>query len=210
MLGLIKKDFLILKGNLKTMTIIFIVYLFLAFQETLDITLIIPILGIIMFVSTFSYDDFNNWNPYVITFPKGRENVVKAKYIATIILVIILAMISLILGIGIQFIKTNIININDIINSLMGTILSSVILISILYPIIFKYGPTKGRIVLFTVVFCLAGVGALISNFIDMNFIVDIINKLDNIMISLISLTSIILLSISYLVSKKIYLHKEF
>ena len=61
MLGLIKKDFLLIKANLKSMIIIFVIYIMLAFQGTLDVTFIIPLIGIILFLSTFSYDDFNNW-----------------------------------------------------------------------------------------------------------------------------------------------------
>lgn len=80
MLGLIKKDFLIIKANLKSMVITFIVYLMLAFQGTFDVTFIIPIIGIMLFISTFSYDDFNNWNSYAVTLPDGRRNVVRAKY----------------------------------------------------------------------------------------------------------------------------------
>lgn len=94
MLGLIKKDFLIIKANLKSMVITFIVYLMLAFQGTFDVTFIIPIIGIMLFISTFSYDDFNNWNSYAVTLPDGRRNVVRAKYIASIILTVVLGIIS--------------------------------------------------------------------------------------------------------------------
>lgn len=82
MLGLIKKDFLLIKANSKSMVIIFIVYLMLAFQGIFDVTFIVPLIGIMLFISTFSYDDFNNWNSYAVTLPNGRKNVVRAKYIA--------------------------------------------------------------------------------------------------------------------------------
>ena len=157
MLGLIKKDFLIIKANLKSMVITFIVYLMLASQGTFDVTFIIPIIGIMLFISTFSYDDFNNWNSYAVTLPDGRRNVVRAKYIASIILTVVLGIIALAIGIGISYIKTNAINLNEIISSLMGTVLSSVIIIALLYPIVFKFGATNGRIILL-------GISYLISN----------------------------------------------
>ena len=123
MLGLIKKDFLLIKANLKSMIIIFVIYIMLAFQGTFDVTFIIPLIGIMLFISTFSYDDFNNWNSYAVTLPNGRKNVVRAKYIASIILTIILAIVSLTIGIGISYTKTNSINLDEIISSLMGTML---------------------------------------------------------------------------------------
>jgi len=210
MLGLIKKDFLLIKANLKSMAIIFIVYLILAFQGTFDVTFIIPLIGIMLFISTFSYDDFNNWNSYAVTLPNGRKNVVRAKYIASIILTIILAAVALTIGIGISYTKTNSINLDEIISSLMGTMLSSVIIISLLYPIVFKFGATNGRIILFAVVFGIAGIGALIAQFVDTTPIINMINRLDSYSLIAIPIISAILLGISYLISNKIYQNKEF
>jgi ABC-2 type transport system permease protein len=210
MLGLIKKDFLLIKANLKSMVIIFIVYLMLAFQGTFDITFIVPLIGIMLFISTFSYDDFNNWNSYAVTLPDGRKNVVKAKYIASIILIVILGVATLAIGVGISYIKTNGINLDETIASLMGTMLSSVIIISLLYPIIFKFGATNGRIILFAVVFGVIGIVTLIAQFVDMTFIVNAISRLDNCSFIAIPVISAILLGISYLISNRIYQHKEF
>ena len=210
MLGLIKKDFLLIKANSKQMVIIFIVYLMLAFQGTFDATFIVPLIGIMLFISTFSYDDFNNWNSYAVTLPDGRRNVVRAKYIASIILTVILGAVALAISAGISYTKTNSINVDEIMSSLMGTMLSSVIIISLLYPIVFKFGATNGRIILFAVVFGIAGIGALIAQFVDMTFIIDIINGLDSYSLIAIPIISVILLGISYLISNKIYQRKEF
>ena len=210
MLGLIKKDFLLIKANLKSMIIIFVIYIMLAFQGTFDVTFIIPLIGIMLFISTFSYDDFNNWNSYAVTLPNGRKNVVRAKYIASIILTIILAAVALVIGIGISYTKTNSINLNEIISSLMETILSNIIIISLLYPIVFKFGATNGRIILFAVVFGIAGIGALIAQFVDTTPIINMINRLDSYSLIAIPIISAILLGISYLISNKIYQSKEF
>ena len=210
MLGLIKKDFLLIKANSKQMVIIFIVYLMLAFQGTFDATFIVPLIGIMLFISTFSYDDFNNWNSYAVTLPDGRKNVVKAKYIASIILTVILGVATLAIGVGISYIKTNGINLDETISSLMGTMLSSVIIISLLYPIIFKFGATNGRIILFAVVFGVIGIVTLIAQFVDMTSIVNAISRLDNCSFIAIPVISVILLGISYLISNRIYQHKEF
>ena len=210
MLGLIKKDFLLIKANLKSMVIIFIVYLILTFQGTFDVTFIVPLIGIMLFISTFSYDDFNNWNSYAVTLPNGRKNIVRAKYIASIILTVILGIGALAIGIGISYTKTNSINLDEIISSLMGTMLSSVIIITLLYPIVFKFGATNGRIILFAVVFGIAGIGAFIAQFVDMTFIINMINRLDSYALVAIPIISVILLGISYLISNKIYQSKEF
>ncbi len=209
MLGLIKKDFLLIKANAKSMAIVFIIYLVMAFQGTFDVTFIVPLIGIMLFISTFSYDDFNQWNSYAVTLPNGRKNVVRAKYIASLILTIILMIVTLVISIGFSYIKTNAVNLEEIVSSLMGTILSSVIIISLLYPIIFKFGATNGRIILFALVFGGAAVIALISRFIDMTSIVNMVNGLEEYVYIAVPIGSLILLSISYLISNKIYKHKE-
>ena len=101
-------------------------------------------------------------------------------------------------------------SLDEIISLLMGTMLSSVIIVSLLYPIVFKFGATNGRIILFAVVFGIAGIGTLIAQFIDMTPIINIINKLDNYLLIVIPIIYIILLGISYLISSKIYQNKEF
>ena len=210
MLGLMKKDFLLIKANIKSMIIIFIVFLIFAFQGTFDIAFIVPIIGIMLFISTFSYDDFNNWNSYAVTLPDGRKNVVKAKYVASIILAVALGILCLIISMAISYVRTNSMNFDDTISLLMGTMLSSVIIISLLYPIMFKYGATNGRIIMFVVIFGIAGIGVLLEKFVDMTFLMNMINELDNYSLIAIPVISIILLGISYLISSKIYINKEF
>ena len=131
MLGLIKKDFLLIKANLKSMIIVFIIYLMMAFQGSFDVTFIVPLIGIMMFMTTFSYDDFNNWNSYAVTLPNGRKNIVRAKYIASIILTIILGIMTFAISIGVNYAKTSNVNFEEITASLMGTILSVVIIIAL-------------------------------------------------------------------------------
>lgn len=210
MLGLIKKDFSIVKANLKTMILIFVVYFIMMMQGNLEVSFIIPIIGIMLFITTFSYDDFNNWNAYAVTFPNGRKNVVRAKYVASIILIFILSILSLILTIITESVKKNSIDMANIGASLIGTILSVVIIVSLLYPIIFKFGSTKGRIILFTIVFAVAGIIGVIANFIDISGVISKINIIENYLYIAIPLISIALLGISYLVSNKIYKDKEF
>ena len=210
MVGLMKKDFLLIKANIKSMIIIFIVFFIFAFQGTFDIAFIVPIIGIMLFISTFSYDDFNNWNYYAVTLPDGRKNVVRAKYVASIILAVALGTLCLSISMAISYVRTNNINFDDTLSLLMGTILSSVIIISLLYPIMFKYGATNGRIIMFVMIFGIAGIGVMLEKFIDMTFLINMINELDNYMFIAVPVISIILLGISYLISSKIYINKEF
>ena len=210
MLGLIKKDFLLIKSNSKSMIIVFIIYLMLALQGTMDVFFIVPLIGITLFISTFSYDEFNNWNSYVVTLPDGRKNVVRAKYMASIILTIILGIVSLTISVGINYIKSNNVNLDAIISSLIGAVFSSIFIISLFYPIVFKFGATNARIILFAMVFGISAIIGVISRLVDMTSVINMINGLDNYLFVIIPIISVIILGISYLISNKIYQHKEF
>ena len=48
MIGFIKKDLFMIKANLKTFLITFVLYLILAIQGSFDITFVIPLIGIML------------------------------------------------------------------------------------------------------------------------------------------------------------------
>ena len=65
-----------------------------------EVLYFVPVfLSTMLFMSTFSYDDYNKWDAYACTFPSGRTNIVKAKYLASLILTVIAIIITYILGI---------------------------------------------------------------------------------------------------------------
>ena len=80
MKGMMKKDLYLLLNNRRLFYIVFVMYLFMSFISNQDYTLFIPLMAVMMFFSSFSYDEFNNWHGYGTTLPNGKENIVKAKY----------------------------------------------------------------------------------------------------------------------------------
>lgn len=210
MIGFIKKDLFMIKANLKTFLIIFVLYLILAIQGSFDITFVIPLIGIMLFITTFSYDDYNNWNAYVATIPNGRKNAVRAKYITSIILMITLAIISFVMAMGIDYFIKNQMYIEQNLSSVLGIVLSIVIIISVLYPIMFKFGSTNGRIILFVVVFAFAAIIGFVANYTDISFNIKALEMLEKYVYIAVPAVSVILLTISYLISSRIYQNKEF
>lgn len=85
MLGLVKKDLLMIKGNIRQVILFLVVFLILAFQEN-NIIVIVPVfVSMMVFITTFSYDEYNKWDAYAIALPISRKNIVKSKYIASVI-----------------------------------------------------------------------------------------------------------------------------
>ncbi len=210
MLGLIKKDFLMIKSNFKTLAIIFVVYAVMAFQGQMDLSFILPFMSVMIMISTFSYEEFNKWNAYACTLPNGRENTVKAKYISTILMIVIVTFIVTITTFLITYTKDNTINYESILSTMLGTFFATVLLQSFMYPAIYKLGVEKARIGIFVVVFGLGIIGALVSKIYDLKKVLALLKPLENYVIFIIPIFMIVMLYISYTISKKTNLKKEF
>ncbi len=209
MLGLIKKDLLLSIGNAKSLIIVFILYIVLALYGSLDISIIPSILGVMLVISTFSYDYQSKWDSYAAILPNGRKNVPLAKYISTFILMFILAIITLMLLVIINYLKNNTLEVTSILTILL-TSLVSFVFEAIMYPIIFKYGVEKARIAIFIITFAfIFGIGFLVDSPIFKNFDT-ILNFISNYYYIVLPLIGILILSISYIISLRIYKKKEF
>lgn len=209
MVGLIKKDLLMIKSNLKMVLIMIVVFFIMSLQGEFDISFVPPFIVVMLFMSTFSYDEFNKWDAYAVTLPNGRKNVVKSKYFASLILTIVTIILTIILNSLVGLINNNL-EFDKFISTIMGCVFGVILIQSIMYPFIFKYGMEKGRIGLFVISFAIVGIIGLLSSVLKINIPTNVVTFFDNYWFVIIPLISIVLLLISYKISEKIYLKKEF
>ncbi|MCI6627373.1 MAG: ABC-2 transporter permease [Tenericutes bacterium] len=209
MVGLIKKDLLMIKSNLKMVLIMLVVFFIMSLQGEFDISFVPPFIVVMLFMSTFSYDEFNKWDAYAVTLPNGRKNVVKSKYVASLILTIVTIILTIILNSLVGLINNNL-EFDKFISTIMGCVFGVILIQSIMYPFIFKYGMEKGRIGLFVISFAIVGIIGLLSSVLKINIPTNVVTFFDNYWFVIIPLISIVLLLISYKISEKIYLKKEF
>lgn len=209
MYGLIKKELLIIKQNLKTFILTIAMFIGLTIINESDMTFIMPFMAVMISISTFSYDNYNRFDAYVVTLPNGRKNVVRAKYISTLFFVLICFLIAIIAlfimyksGINIDF-ETSV-------AGLIGCLVAVSLIISFMFPILYKFGVEKGRIALFIFSFGITGIAALISQNVHIKISTKIISIFKNYYMVLIPLVSCTLLILSYLLSNHFYKNKEF
>lgn len=210
MLGLIKKDFLMLKGNFKTWLILLFVYIVMAFQESMSLAFLLPFMCVVTMLSTFSYDSYNKWDSYVCSLPDGRKNSVRAKYIATLLLIFVTVLITTILTIIIGYYRTNAVNLESIVESIFGAIFATTLLQSIMYPAIYKYGVEKARISIFIGVFGFALIGGFLAKYIDFKSIIQGLAFLEKYIMIIIPMIIVVMLFISYKIAEVIYKRKEY
>ncbi len=211
MMSFIKKDFLMIKANIKIFILIMIVYILMSFSSAgeFDMAFFFPFFAAILFLSTFSYDEFNNWNAYAITLPNGRKNLLKGKYVGTILIVLLTSILSLGISIGLGIYKDTLV-IEEIISSLLTSLVTMFIVVSFSYPLIYKLGVEKGRIAMMIIIFVGAGIMASLEKTIGFDKLESIFSFLNDWYYIALPLVIIISLLISYFISIKIYLKKEF
>ena len=209
MLGLIKKDFLIVKGNLKLIFVMLFVFFIMALQGQFDLSFIPPFIVVMLFMSTFSYDEYNKWDAYAITLPNGRKNIVKSKYIASLILTLLSIIATILLNYIVGMINNNL-ELDKLVSTLAGSVFALVLIQAVMYPLIFKYGIEKGRLGLFLLTFIIIGIATLLSKVFKFNSLPNIISFFNSYWFIIAPIIIIVSLLISYKISEKIYLKKEF
>lgn len=209
MLGLIKKDLIMIKSNLKLIIIMLFVFFVMALQGQFDISFVLPFITIVLFMSTFSYDEYNKWDAYAITLPNGRKDVVKSKYIASLILILLAIIITILLNWLVGIINNNL-EFDKFISTLVGGAFATFLIQSVMYPLIFKFGIEKGRIGLFVLTFAVIGIVGLFSKVVKIDISTNIVSFFNNYWFVIVPIVIISLLLISYKISEKIYLKKEF
>ena len=214
MKGLILKDLLFTKENLKILAIMIIGFTLIGFTtEGMPIGFYIPMFCIMICISTFSYDEYNKWDAYAITLPLTKKQIVLSKYLYTLISVIISTLLGLLVSLGIQYFKEHTITMATFSN-LFGTMFGTTIFVALLYPFIYKYGSQKGRMFLFAVVAVIIlgfyGVSEILKR-MDLS-ISGIISSsfLDTYGIYIFAFIMIIFYVGSYLLSVRFYTKKEF
>lgn len=214
--GLVIKDLMNIKSYKATMIYLIIIFAIISFtnNETANmfpmmITIIFGMIGI----SSFSYDNVSKADKYILSFATKKE-IVKARYIYILLLSIIGAIIGVVLSIVLQLLKVgNILELEGILLTILTAVLTITVLQSVQIPIMYKFGAEKGRIVqmLFSVAIIAVASGAIVFfikilppySLDDVKIIMQYGYVIGIIVISL-------LYFISYKISYKIYLKKEF
>ena len=166
-------------------------------------------MGLMICVSTLNYDEYNNWYTYASALPKGRINIVKSKYYVTIFMILFLSIVS----VGINLILCNFkkgLVFDESISMLMGQLMAIIFMMSVLFPILFKYGSEKGRIAMVVLAIVVYGIVMLLSNVIKLNDLSNLIKFIDSYYLIIFFVGSIFFISVSYFISRRVYLKKEF
>lgn len=208
MRGLILKDLFILKQNYKTFFVLIIFFILAMFQNSsaASFTSVINAVFTMMITTTISYDNLAKWDKYALTMPITRKEMVLSKYICSIIF----NLIGLVLGIVIVFamgIVRNNLNITEIFISAISSAIVMIIFISLMFPLVYKFGVEKFRI--FLILIFMIPVFFILA-LRNMTNVGKLINKWLIYIIISVPVIAVIGFVLSYFISIKIYENKEF
>ena len=167
MKGLLIKDFLNLRKYGRSVILILAFYVLygLMLDNANFIIGMIVLLFSMMAITSFSYDDLAKWDKYALSLPVTRKEMVLSKYILATILSVVGALLALLATIGVSLINTPV-SINEQLLITYALFATSIIFISILLPLIYKFGVEKSRIMMILVfavptamVFVLSSIG---------------------------------------------------
>ncbi|HAT4375531.1 TPA: ABC-2 transporter permease, partial [Clostridioides difficile] len=206
MKGLILKDLLNLKGNVKFILLFIIMFGFMSSLGDGNVNNFIGVIIVLcttMIVSTFSYDDLNKWDSYVLTMPINRNDIVLSKYLTMLIFSFTGVLVSLIVSVTIGYFKnTLILNETLLINALILSI--SVCFGSLILPLIYKFGTERARL-LIILCFLVPTLALLVFKSILENISSPIsIEIILNTLVYSLPFVAILLFVISYFISSKI------
>lgn len=156
-------------------------------------TILIPI-------SAAAYDDRAGWEKYALTMPVSRRNLALSKYM--------LALLSAVVGTALSF-TVNLIMGEGIMQNLMVSavfFMTGLAFVSIVLPLVFKFGVEKGRMLMTAVIVIPAFLGGIIIKFLQGIFS----EKLLILLAKCLPVLDILLIAGSMYISCRIYEKKEF
>lgn len=218
MKGLLIKDFMLLKNQKQFFGVITCICIFfLVTSQNLNFVVSYMTIVLSLFtVNTLIYDQQDKGMGYIFTLPVSRRSYVREKYILGILMEATAIIAIGIIAAVVLGIKDTPVNIEEAVATLIGSVLSTTLMISVMLPVQLKFGAERSQTAVLVVV-----AGAFILAFAAAKtaeaFGVDIIDILDAaieasavraaVMCILIGIAA---MGISYLVSNGIMKKKEF
>lgn len=154
MRSLILKDLYNIGHNAKSMLFVLVV-LAAVFIPTSDIGSYIFVCAIVcstMIVTTFIFDDNSKWSRYSMIMPVSKKDLVGGKFVVLAIFCLIGSLFGLaaaaIGGLALKKITLDLVGIGELLLLALAALIMSLVFGSISIPLIFRFGPEKGRVLL--------------------------------------------------------------
>ena len=218
MTGLIWKDAMVMRKNIKFYAIFLIAYFGLALLGIFELTFVISFSAVIIMmlpISCFSFDEAAKWDRFARSFPLGPQTIVGARYLFTLLILLILAAFSSVCAVLLTLLDIGGTPLIEHIATMLGSLGMGLFIVDIMLPLCYKLGPERARPYLFAVIFIPFVVIFLLIRFgSDLGLSLEFLNRMPEInalgVIALLPLAGLACLGLSFLISCRIVDRKEF
>ena len=212
MVGCILKDIYSLKRQVKVIGFVLAIYIVLSVinKDVSFMSFIIVFANIGIGFATFSYDEHSHFNRYAHILPVPLHKQVLARYVESVGVNLVMILISIPLSMMIDETGMSMI---ELLTVIMIVFSIGVLLIAIMFPLIYKMGIERARVLLFGIVM-IGAMGVMLFQKSGLGGGMDWDGDplLQSILMSLwylAPLASLVLAGISYFISAHIVTHKE-
>ena len=157
MIGLLKKEYYLMEGQMKSWLIVAIFCFFYSYFMNADsfLFMLIILIGIMSTMTVFSLDKACGWDTYAISLPLTRKEIVEARYLFAFLIDIGVSLACCLLMLLRGLINGGV-NIPESLHSLFQILLVTILMQLLLFPVIYKLGVEKARFVYMAVFICLS------------------------------------------------------
>ena len=157
MIGLLKKEYYLMEGQMKSWLIVAVFCFFYSYFMNADsfLFMLIILIGIMSTMTVFSLDKACGWDTYAISLPLTRKEIVEARYLFAFLIDIGVSLACCLLMLLRVLIKGGV-NIPVSLHSLFQILLVTILMQLLLFPVIYKLGVEKARFVYMAVFICLS------------------------------------------------------
>ena len=173
MMGLLLKDLYELRSYKKNLLFLLALFVLLTISQAgeEDSSFVSILMTMIIFsmigLSTFSYDEKTNTNRYLMTLPLTKKDLIREKYLLSILFILLGSIIGFLLNFGIFFIMNGKIpDVEEAISFTLGGIVGLSLVHGIQIPLMYQFGAEKARIQIYIVFLAIGGILGVFSYFL--------------------------------------------
>ena len=209
MTGLIWKDALVMRKNIRFYVIFMLAYFGLAVLGVFDASIVISFSTVIIMVlpiSCFSFDETAKWDRFCRSLPLESRDIVGARYLFTLLILLVLAACSSMCAVALTLLDLGNASLIENLASMLGSLGAGLFIVNVMLPLCYKLGPERARPYLFAVVLIpFVGLFLLLRFGGDLGLSLEFLNQLPEInalgVIALLPLAGLACLGLSFLIS---------
>lgn len=169
MRGFMVKDLRLMLQRKSYLAVLFILALFLTFQQGgMFVVMYLTMLVMMFAISTVSYDEYDNGYSFLMTLPADRKTYVREKYL----LIVLVGIVGCLAGsamYALYMARQGGVNLEESLAEAVVYLLVALLVADVMLPIQLKFGAEKGRMVLFLVIGAFAAAGGICVKLLQKN-----------------------------------------